>query len=381
MSGVPNPRRTRRPWGLVGMLALVVGVERFVARHDLDLSSVTAQNWRYARREATREATRARVLCLGTSMLKFGVVSRVVESGTGRAAFNLSVCSSNVPASYFVLRRAIEAGARPEALLIDGAEAAPLKPEHHAHCRRFWPELLDLRDAVDLAWSTRDPDFLAGLALSRLLPSYKARFEVRNAVTAALRGSSGSSAWECLRAGRNWVVNRGTQVLPGVSMFPDRPPASRPPDVQAATPPDPLRGTYARRLLDLAAEHGIRVFYLLPPVHPSRLERTVGEGSDAWLTGFAREAQAYAPGLVVIDGRYSGYTPDAFRDELHLNARGALAFSAGVTEVVRRHLDGPPPHRLWVELDRYRDPGVDPRLEDLDQSGLALAARATRPAR
>ena len=95
------------PWGLIGMLGLILSVERAVIRHDQDLTGTVPLNWRYARYAAVSRTRDCQILCLGTSMVKFGIGSQTIAAGTGQPTFNLAMSSSSLPANYFVLRRAL----------------------------------------------------------------------------------------------------------------------------------------------------------------------------------------------------------------------------------------------------------------------------------
>src|SRR5690242_7088316 len=102
MNGGRSTRATgRAPVGLLGMLALLALGERYVARHDLDLTNTAPVNWRYSGREARKTETGS-VLCFGTSLVKYGLLPRVIEQTTGRKAFNLAVCNGGMASSYYV---------------------------------------------------------------------------------------------------------------------------------------------------------------------------------------------------------------------------------------------------------------------------------------
>src|SRR5262249_51799500 len=93
---------------------------------------------------------------------------------------------------------------------------------------------------------------------------------------------------------------------------------------------------YVRRFLALAEAHRIRVFWLIPPIHPVVQGVRDKLGRDGPFQRFIREEQARFPDLVVIDGRRSGYHPDLFVDSSHLNIEGTTTFSVDVADVVRR---------------------------------------------
>src|SRR4051794_38759437 len=61
----PPGRMRLVPWGLLGMLGLVVAVERFVASHEFDLTANPMfLDWRESGRASRRQAARAEVLVL-----------------------------------------------------------------------------------------------------------------------------------------------------------------------------------------------------------------------------------------------------------------------------------------------------------------------------
>src|SRR5690349_4029234 len=105
-----STERYRLPGGPLGMLAMVVVVEFFVARHDRDFSNVWVQPWKLSGEAATHTAKRFDMLCFGDSLVMHGVVPRVVAESLGRPVLNLAVAKGQMPTSFFLLRRAIEAG-------------------------------------------------------------------------------------------------------------------------------------------------------------------------------------------------------------------------------------------------------------------------------
>src|SRR5262249_28496486 len=139
------------PAGLIGALALIAAAERVVARDDLDFTTEAALSWEICRAEARDKAPGRQILCLGDSLVKFSIVPGVFESRTGRKAYNLAAFGAPPPVSYFTLRRALDAGARPEAVIVD---FHPVRASAHPQAfQRLWPELLDAGECADLAWT------------------------------------------------------------------------------------------------------------------------------------------------------------------------------------------------------------------------------------
>ncbi|MEO6807590.1 MAG: DUF1574 domain-containing protein, partial [Isosphaeraceae bacterium] len=119
-----GPIRGKVPWGLVGLIGLVTLIEWSLVRQADDFTALENLNWRLSGRAARREATRSQILCFGTSMMQMGIIPKVIEERTGLRAFNLAVCAGPPQADEVLLRRTLNAGARPSAILVD----------YHPHC-------------------------------------------------------------------------------------------------------------------------------------------------------------------------------------------------------------------------------------------------------
>jgi hypothetical protein len=360
------------PLGLLGMLGLVVVIEGIVAGQARRFASDHAWCWRDAGVAAVRKGPGCDVLCFGDSLVKFGVLPPVVQSCAERKVYNLALHNGPPAASYFLLRRSTDAGAKPSAVVVDFLPHQLARDPRHGEFRRAWPELLSLRECVDLAWITRDAGFFASTMLAKLLPSYKARPEIRASTVALIegRGWNASSVNRILQ--RNWQQNNGGQVLPAKTRsvaaheWPDDAPLPRPWTRDSASV------AYFERFLRLAANRGTSVFWLLPPItrgSPARREQL-----DPAYERFVRTMQDRFPNLVVIDGRRSVFTPSCYADPVHLHKQGAQALSASIAAVLAQ----PVPDSRWVELPDYREASMSVALEDLDQSWRAISARGTR---
>jgi hypothetical protein len=139
---------------------------------------------------------------------------------------------------------------------------------------------------------------------------------------------------------------------------------------------DPVNGTYVKRFLALAQACGIPVYWVIPPYKPAYQAGRERIGADAAYTRFARSLQARFPNLRVLDGRHLGLSHRAFGDGIHLNSRGASAFSESVAEALSRHPDDGHGNRpRWVDLPPVSDrapAAVD--LEDLETSRTVAGA-------
>ena len=173
---------TRIPFGLVAAVVLVVAAERGVFRPLGEDSPFIPASWRESRRAASREAIGAEVLCFGDSQAKCGLQPKAL----GRPSFNLAVIGGQAASTYRLFRLAIEAGARPRAVVVDyfpGLLASGCEINH-----RQWPELLEPVDCLDLIRTARDPKLLAPLATRLILPSFRMREEIRATVSSAFLG-------------------------------------------------------------------------------------------------------------------------------------------------------------------------------------------------
>jgi hypothetical protein len=374
------------PLGFIGMLGSLIAVEYFVASHALQFTGDQALlDWRTTGQAVSgEEVRRSEVLCFGDSLVKHGLFPRILEVSLGRPIFNLALPAGQAPASYFLLRRALEAGAKPKALVVDFHSMPLLFPPRMSAA--YWPELLTARELVELSLVARDPRLFTLTALAKALPSVKDRHAIRAELLASLRGQvrPGTELYPVYL--HNWRVNRGTVVSP-----PRRSPASV---VECAAKADNavrapgtarwvahwVNTLYIRRFLDLAAARGIAVFWLLPPTSPAFQARSEHNGVDAWCAAFVRETQACYTNVVVIDGRRAGYRPEVFLDLTHLDGRGASTLSQAVASLIGPYLADiePAPTTRWIALTPYRVRPEEIPLEDLDQSRMALRASGDR---
>ena len=88
------------------------------------------------------------ILCLGDSLAKDGLVSAVLTATTGVPTYNLSAPAAPAPMTECLFRRALDAGARPRAIVLE------LKPSLLAGGPRYrmrgWQEFLNFSETVSL---------------------------------------------------------------------------------------------------------------------------------------------------------------------------------------------------------------------------------------
>ena len=391
MSQPRHPQGFRTaPWGFLGAVVLVALIERAIADHSLAMSELAAVNWSYSQRAARTIAPRKEILCFGTSLLKFGLLSRSIEAATGRSVYNLAACNGHVPTSYYLFKHALDAGARPTAILVD-CQDGPLSPEDRVQQAealrvnlRNWPELLSVRDCFELSWHARDATFFVSTLLRKVVPSYKCRYEVRGVVRLAIEDFDYSVLAYNTVFLRNWNANLGTTVMPATPSKPEN--DANPPPPPEASPSQfdertwsrsPLTELYLRRFLELAATHDVAVFWLVPPVTPHSVSMRAAEGLDRYYWNLANRAEEIYPRVTVIDASRSDFPLRLFCDKAHLNSEGASIFSEQVAAVVARTLAEGRPGPGWFELPRSvpvraHTSGL---IEDLDSSRAAVRER------
>jgi hypothetical protein len=367
------------PWGLVGMVALILIVEAAIEARSLDLFDVDDWAFRWTGRAAARKAKGKEILCFGDSLVKLSVIPSVVRERTGKRVYNLALSGSQAPSSYFLLKRALDAGARPEAVVVDFNP--PLLRVGPRHNITRWGALLNPVEAAQLAWWSRDSSLFAEVTLGRLVPSIRARYALRADLLGAFAGKSSINPINNPMGLRNWKKNDGAQLMVGSAMAKNLPDAKIRELREGYYPVwsvDRANSEGVDRFLALAAEHQIRVFWLLPPLVPALHDEIRRSGVDAQQDEFVRGWQAKYPNLVILDARKRVVDPEAFWDPQHLSAIGATAFSRAVGDVLRQ-LTAAKLDQRWVLLPEVNHVGpLPPGVEDIDQSRLAVEAAKVR---
>lgn len=359
----------RRPRGLIGMVALIVAVEAIIAGLRDDLVRPLGESWRFAATAAETQAKGCDVLCIGDSLIKYGVLPRVIEARTGLKAYSLACSGGTTPSAFFLLRRAIDAGARPKVVIVDFAALMPVDSPSPGLLN--YPELATARDCLDLACSSNDLDFFGSSMIAKLLPSARLRFEICASVRVALAGGS-SSERASLRSHRLiWARERGAQPTePGRVRL-----AQEPTLIEALCPTawtcPPRDAAYLDRFLDLAGSRGITVYWLLPPLAPEVHARRSIQGSDASYERFARSVAARHPNTVVVDARSSGYDDSVHADYLHLDRRGASVLSADLAAVLIDQARA----GTWVALPTLGGRSGDEPISSLARSPTPVVPR------
>ena len=362
MTGPPaylsSPRHRLVPRGLLGMLVLIALGEVLIGQVEPGLVGIEPWDWRRTGRVASTAADvrDAAVLCLGDSLVKLGVQPRLLadELGQGQRAYNLALCAGRAPASYFLLRRALEAGAKPAAIVVDFNDSFLAEPP--ATTLRLYSELLRPRETLELAQTIRQADFAASVFTCQAFRIVQNRFEIRRAILDALLGQAQTApkraTASAMRA--NWRRNLGAQVMPKVVTPLPADPAAWSWVQPSGWLPDPTNAAYLDAFFALAESQHIPVFWLLPPLHPGFTARRDQISATVPFDAFVAATRAKFPGVTVVDGRRAGYDASVFIDMAHLDRDGSARLSRSLGAVVADRLAHPGPQVVAL-------PPFDPR--------------------
>jgi hypothetical protein len=360
-------RRGGWPLGLIGMLALVVVAERYVAgRGNGDFGTLYTLEWGFQGRSIKPEAPKAQLLCFGTSLTRLGVSPIILADRLGFPAYNFAMSGAQPYAIYTAFRHALEAGAKPRAVVVDFKwSSIALPPTFN---ERVLPEVATLAECAELAYAVQSADFLARLMLVKLLPSYRCRAVIRDNISAAVDGREPVRNYENFITIRNTRVNRGAMHASKTKYDGKIEPAD------AALYPaswscDPVCEAYIHKFLGLAEARGIQVFWLLPPISPAAESLREEIGAELAYTRFVKATTSRYPGVSVIDARGSGYPAEVFFDPTHLNRYGAATLSADLADAIADRFERPEREPgFWVGLRSYRPNARVEQLEDIKGS-------------
>ncbi len=371
---------SRWPMGLIGMLALVLGVEVATARREYRLAAILPREWKEAN-HAAKLARGSTIVALGDSLVKNAIVPQVVEArlAPGQSVYNLAASGGPMQVHYFLLRRLIESGAAPRAVVVDG-QTLTLSPRSST-TPLPWHALLNVRELAEAAWSFRSPEFFAENAARMALPTLRHRATLRSLVTATVTDAPFDDPVHLWLYVAGWIRNKGCHLLPD---RPDPRRADDPAHLRAVLDGfsgqwkcDPSQKEYAERLLSLAEANHVRVYWLMMPDDPTMNARRVKDGWWSGHAGFLAELQSRHPTLYVIDGHRADYPPEALNDVLHMSRTGAIAFSDALGSILAQ-----PEHpQRWIELPRYdadraRDLAARSPVLDTTQFARFLAAKS-----
>lgn len=354
----------RLPMGLLGLLAIVGLVESHLHRERETYCAPGSQELQLAWKAAKYQAPGRDVLCFGDSLIKLSLIPRVFEQYSGLSCYNMAVSGSQTTMSYLLLRKALESGARPKAVLVEFMPSLLRLPPTHNLSRLSY--IADLKDVADMAWRENNRILFDRVLVNKLLTSVEGRMEIRRIFQRQLLGPQ-SAPDDVPMYRRHWIKFDGAQIMP-----PN--PAATGEDVNALEWANGfyphwyvnrVNAAYLVKFLDLARDHHIEVVWLLPPILPRLQEMTERNGFMPKHTQFLKALQKRYDNLTVIDGRQAAYENSAFMDPNHLARPGAFIYSVEVGTLMRGRMTGTNAVRAaWLTLPKYRDQPVDVAIED-----------------
>jgi hypothetical protein len=365
------------PAGFIGALALILVLDGIVARISIGLTqpSRLASSWEAALQASRKPEARAQILCFGDSLIKLGIVPRILEARLGQSAYNFAVLGGQPPTSDVLLRRILDQRQSPRAVVVNFSPLLlGLDPRVNV---AWWAGLIPASDRIELAVRSRDPRLALALVLHGTIASLSSRGGFRAALGLGATESEERDEADLLNAMvRNWDRNRGAQVAPR-PFVPIEGSLPRPSDASAwKWQPQRLHAEFVVRFLTLARGRGIPVYWIMPPAEAVWLERNERVGTVVAYRLYVRDLVSRFPMLTVLDMQYAGWDRAMFRDPIHLNRDGAIRLTVAVADAIAKAGAGQDIARRWMRLKDVN--AVAPRMyddlvEDLDQSRLAVS--------
>jgi hypothetical protein len=327
-------------------------------------------SWRHAAWRAESAAAAAQVIFAGDSLIMHGLNPLLFEAAGGPLAENLGAARGPALLTCILVERALNAGSRPHALIFCTKPVVQIGgPEIDA---RFWSDIVTPREILQIAFLANQGGVIPTLALGRLLPSWRARLEIRSLIQAGLHSQIDQATASNAILWRNWTVNRGSFVAGWNTPYRG---GLNPQDVKHLHADrflvDPANDHALDRMMELADSHTIKLYWLLPPLSPELQRYRDEHGTETAYESFIRAKIARHPSCTVLDARRCGFPNDAFCDPTHLNGRGATALSTMVAHQLRELQTRPPSTRdHWISLDKAPSPLPLPPLwlEDVEHS-------------
>ena len=376
------------PAGLIGCLFLILILE-FVGSLSATMPSQKPNDrlnlsWFATNQAANGPDARSEILCFGDSLIKLGILPSVLNDHLGCSAYNLAILGGQAPPSYFLLRRILEQGHRPHAIII-GFSPLLLGMDPRVNLE-WWLRRTEWTERAQVLWKACDPALTVSIVLQSCIPTWSSRDSVRSLL--GLASDRENSASYALTPGevqafeRNWRINYGAQVAPREFV-----------PIEGALPkpyvgsrwkwrPHPVHAFYVDRFLQLSAMYGIPTYWVLTPAVSNWLDRNDQAGTISAYRQFVRDQLDVFAGLVILDAQQLAWDQTAFRDPIHLNRQGAVLLSLSVSCAVKECNGLAGEFQRWIKLDNNSGRCAnrfDDLLEDLDQSRVAVNPGSNRP--
>lgn len=324
--------------------------------------------------------TTSKILCFGDSLIKMGVSPAILENVLNQPVCNLAVPGSRPSSSFFILRRVLQTGAAPQALLVD-FESGILRDDPCVAVHES-AEFFGLRDCLDLAVVTKRFDYVSSLIAAVTLPSYRHNYTIRSTLLKAFRLGAGIDRRSIDEYVLNWQNNKG-QTLPPYSSHSEIEANNRIvwKEIIAKRVPwycQSFNRVYLEKFIELANTHGITVYWLLPPMHPSAQQELEKSGVDSAYCKLAEDMLKRYPNLRIVDARHAHYGSTNFTGGCHLNRYGSMVFSLGLSKLLGPCLNNRISHR-WLIMPRFQELEASTPLEKSQiRNAYSMASPAER---
>jgi hypothetical protein len=341
------------------------------------LMSLESANYAFVRDSVATEGIHAKLLCLGDSLVKIGVSPLILQSLLHEPTFNLAVIGSRPMSTYCILKRVLQYGGKPKAVLVD-FEPGILCNDPRAAVHES-AEFYDISDCVDAAATTRDFNYSGALLSAVLVPSYRLKYGLTDWLAKLFHCGNGPDRFTVKKYTRNWLANRGQSLEPAnADPMPTNPALADQVltnwrKVLAARSPwvcNTLNSAYITKFLKLAHERSIKVYWLIPPLHPVAQRETERFGIDDAYVRFVKNFSSSFDNLSIIDGRHSHYAGNCFIDPGHLHRRGTVTYSTALASLMSSDYS-----QQWITLPSWEEQSADCQLEDVEQSSKLIIAK------
>ncbi len=357
----------RIPVGLLVALMVIGLVEFMIESSSLDILNEFQWNWMITSQAVFEaDAAGSEVLCFGDSQLKLALAPQIIEQRLGKSAYNFSLVGGQASASYFLLRRVIDQGHKPEMILVNYFPQFLRSSPRDAI--ELSPHLTNLSESLDLGLSTGNPELLGAFVTRTLLPVARNRLNLRAMTVSCLTGDDPSRRYNKGFFHRNWRVNRGGQMMPPTFDSSDYDfnqwRALNYPDTQFHF----IALSYVDRFLKLAGEHEIPVYWVITPVSSGLGEECRRSGFDEDYSRFMKAILKRYSHVVILDSRTVDYPESAFFDPHHLAIDGAVAFTEAVCAILMSHAETRHQTTRHYYISEYQPERIPAEIEDTNTS-------------
>jgi hypothetical protein len=358
------------PIGLVGALLAAAAFELWLStrRHEFTPMLPAAFHYAYDR---AGQVQGHKVLLFGDSQVKHGIDPRAISQTHG-PTFNLACNGARPIVSWALLKRALDAGARPDAVVVDFQTT--LLQQDPTNDVAGLAEVLSVPDAWRLAHRARQPVLFAQLMAHRL-PSLSGRDRLRGAACDLLSGRRLVPEGKgCLAAYQAWDAQDGANLWeqPHPRLEDGRFFDEAQAEFFGEWFCHPLNAVYVNDFLRLAESRGIPVYWVAFPTRQRLREWSDRLGNTGKLTTMLRSAAARYPNLTVVDARDIGYADDLFMDGGHLLRPGSERLSRRLADLIAAR--GEPVDASGPRYERLSPSTADaaetPALADRPGAGL-----------